>query len=580
MIRRILLVAAALAAAIATVTHWAVLMIAVALYVATVILATLSRRSRRTAGDADQTGAAIVISVATGIVVLHADPDPLSLWAVAAVLALLHGLHLVRHVLRVLVFRGWRSSAEWRNVVVAAPVPDRVVPVAGPTLVAIPVWIIAPILAIFDADPFVYLLLGAVCLALVIGTLVPISRALLHNLRMPSEHSRLAALTAAIRKSEPEILVHFNARVESAYAITEWITVLERLNRNHRVVILTVDRQPWHFETIPPTTIPLVHLIGAEAIEYFVEQVPTLTLALYPRNTSSNKNLLRIPGLYDVYIGHGESDKSEAVNPSTRAFDELWVAGDAARARYLDANIGVHADQLRVTGRPQVGELLELGSASRAAKKSVVYAPTWEGYYADDGYGSIGTLGDQVVAALLALEDVTVTYLPHPALGSLNKRFAIAGNHVDARVRHAGGHSVLQGTLAERYAVLAAADLLVSDVSDDLVDYLSLNRPYVVLDATAQVPAAPVAAFVAANPSASAGTVLNAETIGTLGDVVAQALANDGDTRARATLATRYLGELSTPPIDRFLSEVDRTLALVRKTHPARALPTAEEAAV
>ncbi|MDQ1547317.1 MAG: hypothetical protein QOH69_2221 [Actinomycetota bacterium] len=544
MIRRILLIAAALAAAIATVSHWSVLLIAVALYATTIILSRLTGAAPRSGGDADQTGAAIVISVATGIVVLHADADAVSLWEVATVLALLHGLHLVRHVLRVLVYRRWRAVADWRNVAVAAPLPVRVDPVAGPTLVAIPVWVIAPILAIFDADPIAYVGLGVVCLGLVIGTLVPTSRALLHNLRMPSERARLAALTAALRKQSPEILVHFNARASSAYAITEWMTVLERLAQDHRVVILTVDRLPWHFDTIPPTAIPLVHLGGAEAIESFVEQVPTLTLALYPRNTSPNKNLLRVPGLYDVYIGHGESDKAEAANPAVRAFDEIWIAGEAARARYLDANVGVHEDQLRTTGRPQVGELLELAASTTSGpKKSVVYAPTWEGYYADDGYSSIVTHGDAVVSALLDRDDVTVTYLPHPALGTLNRRFADASSSVVSRLRRAGGRSVIAGSLSERYKVLAAADVLVTDIGTDVVDFLALDRPYFLVDDA---------------------------TIGTLRDDVVRALAGPQKDPARKKFALRYLGDLSTPPIDRFLAEVERTLALVRRVRPRR----------
>jgi hypothetical protein len=359
MIRRILLVAAALTAAIATVTHWAVLMCALVLYCVTVVMSMRSRAARRT-GDADQTGAAIVISVATGIVVLHADPDALSLWAVATALALLHGLHLLRHVLRVLVARRWRTVADWRNLRVDAPIPKRVEPVAGPTLVPIPMWIAAPIFAIFDVDPVVYVLLGILSIALVIVTLVPISRALLHNLRMPSEAKRLAALTTAVRDASPEILVHFNARTRSAYAITDWMAVLERLHQTHRVVILTVDRQPWHFDTIPPTTIPLVHLNGAEAIEHFVEQVPSLTLALYPRNTSPNKNLLRVPGLFDVYIGHGESDKAEAVNPAARAFDELWIAGDGAREPCRTA-----ADHGTATSRRTVGAREDRATGNR-----------------------------------------------------------------------------------------------------------------------------------------------------------------------------------------------------------------------
>jgi hypothetical protein len=208
-----------------------------------------------------------------------------------------------------------------------------------------------------------------------------------------------------------------------------------------------------------------------------------------------------------------------------------------------------------------------------------VYAPTWEGYYADDGYGSIGAMGEQVVAALLSLDGVTVTYLPHPTLGTLNRAFGVAGDRVDARVRRAGGKSVLFGTLAQRYAVLAAADLLVTDISDDLVDYLALNRPYVVLDARAPTLTTPSDAFIAVNPSASAGTVLNADTLGTLGEVVTRLLAGDRDTKARGILATRYLGDLSRSPIDRFLTEVDRTLELVRISRPSRGVPPVGEVA-
>jgi CDP-Glycerol:Poly(glycerophosphate) glycerophosphotransferase len=547
MIRRILLVAAALAAAIATVTHWSVLMLAVVLYCATVLLALRSRAVRR-GGDADQTGAAIVISVATGIVVLHADPDALSLWAVATVLALLHGLHLLRHVLRVLVARRWRSAADWRNVTVASPTPQRVEPVAGPTLVPIPVWIAAPIFAIFDVDPIVYLLLGVASIALVIVTLIPVSRALLHNLRMPSETARLAALTAALRETSPEILVHFNARTRSAYAITDWMTVLEQLNHTHPVVILTVDRQPWHFDTIAATSIPLVHLVGAEAIEHFVEQLPTLALALYPRNTSPNKNLLRVPGLYDVYIGHGDSDKAEAVNPATRAFDELWIAGEAARTRYLSANVGVREEQLRIVGRPQIGELLDLAqSVSRGPRKSVVYAPTWEGYYADDGYSSVVTYGADVLTALLSLPNVAVTYLPHPALGTLNRQFALASDHLVSRLRRARGSSVIAGSLTERYAVLAAADVLVADVGSDIVDFLALDRPSV---------------------------LVGSDSIGALADTVSRALTTTETDATRAHRARHYLGNLSTPPVERFVAEVDRTLAHVQSTRTPRELLT------
>ncbi|HEY5231713.1 MAG TPA: CDP-glycerol glycerophosphotransferase family protein [Galbitalea sp.] len=581
MIRRILLVAAAVVAAVSTMTHWSLLLVAVALYASTLLIGLRGTVVRRS-GDSDQTGAAIVLSVATGIVVLHAGADNQSLLLVTVLLAVLHTVHLLRHVLRVLVYRRWRTAADWRNLAVATPVPRRVVRVAGPTLVPIPVWILAPICAVYDADRIVYVLLCILCLALAAITLVPVADALLRNLRMPAEQHRLDALTAALRELDPEILVHFNARARSAYALGDWMSVLAEVNSRHRVVILTVDREPWHFDTVAGRDIPMMHLNGAEAIEYVVERVPSLVLALYPRNTSPNKNLLRVPGLYDAYIGNGESDEAEAVNPATRAFDEIWIAGEAARSRYLDANVGVQPDQLRVTGRPQLSQLLELAAIPKPdGRKSIVYAPTWEGYYADDGYGSVVEFGEQVIDAVLGLENVSVTYLPHPALGTLNPLFAEANDRIVTRVRRAHALVVVGGSLEERFAALATADLLIADVGTDLVDYLRLDRPYIALN-VGTIDSGGLAQsdteFAKSNPSAGAGIVVGAESIDTLGAVVARALDTDDRATRRVELANRYLGDPARPPLDRFLGEVDACLDHIHATRPARELPVESEA--
>ena len=59
---------------------------------------------------------------------------------------------------------------------------------------------------------------------------------------MPAEAVRLVSLAEALRDQAPEILVHFNARTDSAYAINDWMPTLAALHEQHRVVILTVDR--------------------------------------------------------------------------------------------------------------------------------------------------------------------------------------------------------------------------------------------------------------------------------------------------------------------------------------------------
>jgi hypothetical protein len=85
------------------------------------------------------------------------------------------------------------------------------------------------------------------------------------------------------------------------------------------------------------------------------------------------------------------------------------------------------------------------------------------------------------------------------------------------------------------------------------------------------------ATFRAATPSAAAGTVLDATSIATLGDVVADSIDSDSRSADRAELAKLFLGDLSAPPLERFVAEVDRAVDKVRSSRPARELPAAED---
>jgi hypothetical protein len=99
-----------------------------------------------------------------------------------------------------------------------------------------------------------------------------------------------------------------------------------------------------------------------------------------------------------------------------------------------------------------------------------------------------------------------------------------------------------------------------------------------VLDASWARRTSSTSTFIEANPSAGAGAVLDVDTVDTLGDAATRALGEDPDGERLAELARRYLGEPSTPPLDRFLTEVDRALALVRESRPARTPPATEAA--
>jgi hypothetical protein len=568
--RRILLLSAAVCAIVATLTIWWVLAAAVAIFVAAEIFAYRARASLRGA-HADQTSVAVVISIATIIVVFREGASAFAVWEVTLLLVVLHAAHFLRFVLRVLVARRWRGAARWQNLDTPLAQPRRILGEAGATTVTVPVWLTAPLFAAFHYLSAGYLSVGIACVAWSIVTVIPIAATILHNRRMPAEAVRLEVMLEALRSRAPEFLVHFNGAFPSVYALKQWIHVLEQLDERHRVAILIVDRQPWHAEPILGTRLPIVFAQGAEAIERLVDEVPSLTVALYPRSTAPNKNLLRVPGLYDVFINHGENDKKEAANPTVRAFDEIWAVGPAARDRYLAANIGVREDQIRLVGRPQLSQLAE------AAKKlprvpdqrgcTVVYAPTWEGYFADDGYSSVLTMGEQLVTALLARAEITLVYIPHPALGSEDERLAAVSARITAEIRRAGGAHRTVTTLDERYDALAGADVLMTDISSDLVDFLCLDRPYFVTAPNAVGPIAnTVDEFVAANPSARGGTVIGPLELDSVAQAVLDTVETDPLREARRTVAVHYLGDRTLSPLEHFFARVDECVELVRES--------------
>jgi hypothetical protein len=554
--RRVFLLAAVAVAIAATLIAWWLLLVAVALYIAAQLVTYLGSASRRGA-HADQTTVSIIITISTIIVMFREGASPFDLWEASILLVLLHAAHFLRYVLRIVVARRWRAAIRWENLETSTAQPRRVLAVAGPTTVTIPVWLTAPIFAAYSAVSSGYLWVGLLCLAWAIVTVIPIVLTVMHNRRLPREQARLDAALEALRARTPEVLVHFNGASANIYALAQWIPTLEKLDETHRVVILIVDRQPWHTKTVISERLPIVFLTGAEAIENLVDNVPSLVAAFYPRTTAPNKNLLRVPGLYDIFVNHGESDKREEIEPSARAFDEIWVAGPAARDRYLAADVGVRAEQVRLVGRPQLAQLPRQSARADDEGIGVVYAPTWEGAFAPDGYSSLLAMGEALVANLLADPRIRLTYLPHPAVGSADKRFGLASGRIESLIRRTGGAHHVVTEFADRYQTLSEADVLVTDISTDLVDYLWLDRPYIVTNPD------DAPEFTTVNPSAGGGSVIAASAVESVAALVREAAERDPHKLARNEVASSYLGE---HPIDQFFVEADKSLEIARKS--------------
>ena len=438
----------------------------------------------------------------------------------------------------------------------------------------------------------------------------------------------------------PTVGLYFSGGASSAYQANMWLRPLARLDGRPVIVL----RERFMVQKIGPTDIPIVciprvaHLMRLEH--------STLRVLIHPANSGKTSQILRIPTLKHAFVNHGESDKLSSCNPYAKVYDEVWVAGSAARARYALADVGVDDRDVVEIGRPQLDAVLPR-TRPPGRYVTVLYAPTWEGWDGQPGNTSLILAGENIVRALLADPGVRLLYRPHPMTGSVDARAALA----DARIRAlvaaanaareadreadvgrramrraaaaeldrraaelreltdpvfrpaaddmermslqgtpapgraaaverataaweaaywaslpAGRHQVVSDSRPGLYSCFNQTDLLISDVSSVVADYLASGKPYAVTNTSGLSEDA----FRAAFPTVRAATVLAPDAA-----QVPQLLRSVRDPRldelaaAREELREELLGPPDPPPVVRF-AEAARALAREAAEHRAR----------
>jgi len=102
---------------------------------------------------------------------------------------------------------------------------------------------------------------------------------------------------------------------------------------------------------------PHIQLLYANTpvdVETTVNAQPNLKIVLYPSNMAKNIHLLRFIELTHVFIGTKHSDRLSKINKSYRAYDEIWISGQAQIDKFKEAIGDTRHLEFKIIGKPQL----------------------------------------------------------------------------------------------------------------------------------------------------------------------------------------------------------------------------------
>ena len=415
---------------------------------------------------------------------------------------------------------------------------------------------------------------GTVIVAVAVGYAVLVAwqcRRLRPVLKLAHDDEVLAEFIA----TDPEVLCYFNGHRGSTYAVDVWLRTFEACGR--RVALVYRHRDVRRVDT---TTLPGIVARSDSMVEKLV--TPSTRIALYPANGTLNIHLQRDPRLSHVFIGHGDSDKTGSASPFTRSYDQVWVSGQAAIDRYASAGVDIPPEHFVVIGRPPLSPRVRTLAIEHEAAKTdaddsaaplvalraeladrdrdetpptILYAPTWEGYFDESDYSSLATIGvDLVTTILRELPGTRVIFKPHPLTGHRQRELgAVVGEIGALLAADATFHPPTSGhPRVHLYEWFDFADLLVTDVSSVVSDFLGWDRPCAVTNPRGLTPEALHDEF----PTTAAAYVIDPDSPATA-QVLRSALLHDPLRPKREQARTYFIGGQDEDPLDLFNRALD-----------------------
>jgi len=276
------------------------------------------------------------------------------------------------------------------------------------------------------------------------------------------------------------VALFFSGQLKDKYQIEQWLKPLERVASQRPLVFIVKEKEVFLWLKAN-TNFSVVCFRNLNILIQFYE-AHQLKVILYVNNGLRNFHSLIHNKALHIHLNHGESDKVSTLSNQSKAYDYLFISGDAGYDKYKLNLLKNDMSRFIKIGRPQLEhiEVMNFDKDRVGDKKVILYAPTWEGMYESMNYSSLVEHGQSIIHQLLEQGNYYLFYKPHPNTGSRDFNFKKINNKIIKSLNNSlHGEVVLDKDINTLYPHV---DLAIFDNSAVAIDYLYVNKPMLMTD--------------------------------------------------------------------------------------------------
>ncbi|MDC0920034.1 CDP-glycerol glycerophosphotransferase family protein [Candidatus Thioglobus sp.] len=283
-------------------------------------------------------------------------------------------------------------------------------------------------------------------------------------------------------KLKSPFIVYMSAPPSSGYQLKMWLTYLQQLSPVFYVIVrekhLFLEVSKYFMES------RVIYVTSLDQLNNLISQ--DVKAVFYVNNACRNADMVRHRGAKHILLLHGDSEKEASYNPISAMYDYLYVAGQVALERYKVHGVDIPEKKFVKIGRPQLIDLKAVDSkpSSKKILKTVLYAPSWEGISQVANHSSLAQ-AEKLIQLLLNF-GFRVIFRPHPLSVKQKKVQSIVQSIQSSLTIETKNRFIFSNPVAvpsfSVYEDMNQSDLLVSDNSSVLNDYLTTMKPFIVID--------------------------------------------------------------------------------------------------